>query len=326
MNYHDIDKAVNEMNQLGSKLVPFLFGFDFELKNAFLIKNPLTQKDILFRTPDAANYELPANPGNADLIIRISDFIGKDDYRKGFESVMRAIERGDVSLCNYTIRTPVQINASFQELFMRTDSLFGLCYYNDFVSFSPERFVRISDGIISSNPMKGTIDAGLPDAENILLRDFKEDREHNATVDLIKSDLKKVASGVKLKRFKYIDHIKTNSGQLLQMSSEVTGELSAGYLSHLGDIIFSMLPAGSVSGAPKQAALQLIKSVEKQKRGYYTGIFGYFDGKTLDSAVLIRFIEREGDKIFYRSGGGITINSFCEQEYREAVQKIYIPV
>ncbi len=94
MNYHDIHKAVNEMNQLGSELVPFLFGFDFELKNAFLIKNPLTQKDILFRTPDAANYELPACPGNTDLIIEISDFIGKDDYCKSFESVMRAIERG----------------------------------------------------------------------------------------------------------------------------------------------------------------------------------------------------------------------------------------
>ena len=65
---------------------------------------------------------------------------------------------------------------------------------------------------------------------------------------------------------------------------------------------------------------------EQENRGYYTGVFGYFDGKTLDSGVMIRFIERNGEKYFYRSGGGITTQSLLESEYQEAIDKVYVPV
>jgi para-aminobenzoate synthetase component 1 len=66
--------------------------------------------------------------------------------------------------------------------------------------------------------------------------------------------------------------------------------------------------------------------VEGEKRGFYTGVFGYFDGQDLDSGVMIRFIERRGDKYFYRSGGGITTQSVVESEYQEAIDKVYVPV
>lgn len=327
MSRNQIYTTVNEMNRLGGSSIPFLFGFDFELENAFLIKNPFMQSEVLFRSPGYANYSgMYISSFTNEIKLEIGDLMSQADYCKAFETIRHAFERGDSYLCNYTLKTLIRINVSLKELFLRTNSLFGLCYHDDFISFSPERFVKISNGLIYSNPMKGTIDASLPDAENILLQDYKEDCEHNTIVDLIQNDLSKLASNLRLKHFKYIDRLQTSGGELLQMSSEIVGELPDNYLSHLGDIIFSLLPAGSVSGAPKHSSVELIKSVEQQKRGYYTGIFGYFDGKSLDSAVLIRFIEREGEQLFYRSGGGITINSLCEQEYQEMMQKIYIPL
>jgi len=86
------------------------------------------------------------------------------------------------------------------------------------------------------------------------------------------------------------------------------------------------LPAGSVSGAPKPKTLEIIKAVEEEGRGYYTGVFGYFNGNDLDSGVMIRFIENREGKYFYRSGGGITTQSDVEAEYQETIDKVYVPV
>ena len=87
-----------------------------------------------------------------------------------------------------------------------------------------------------------------------------------------------------------------------------------------------MLPAGSVSGAPKTATIHLIhKAEQEQKRGFYTGVFGYYDGERLDSGVLIRYIEKVQGKFYFRSGGGITVNSNCLSEYNETIEKIYLP-
>ena len=86
-----------------------------------------------------------------------------------------------------------------------------------------------------------------------------------------------------------------------------------------------MLPAGSISGAPKPKTLEIIRSVEADFRGYYTGVYGYFDGQNLDSAVAIRFLEKQENKFFYRSGGGVTSQSNCSEEYQELLDKIYVP-
>ncbi len=86
-----------------------------------------------------------------------------------------------------------------------------------------------------------------------------------------------------------------------------------------------MLPAGSVCGAPKTSTVKIIKQAEVIPRGYYTGIFGYFDGHSLDSAVMIRFIEERNGRKYFRSGGGITVLSEPQAEYNEVMEKIYLP-
>ena len=87
-----------------------------------------------------------------------------------------------------------------------------------------------------------------------------------------------------------------------------------------------MLPAGSIAGAPKEKSVTVIDEAETYERGFYTGIAGVFDGKTVDSFVLIRFIERIGDRYFYKSGAGITAQSKPLNEYNEIIEKIYIPI
>ena len=174
--------------------------------------------------------------------------------------------------------------------------------------------------------MKGTIDAGLPQAKERLLTSKKELAEHFTIVDLIRNDLSMVAKNVKVDRFQYIDHIKTNRKELFQMSSEISGDLPSNYKENLGNIIFKMLPAGSITGAPKQKTLEIINEAELYDRGYYTGIFGIFDGSSLDSGVMIRYIEKTEDGFMYKSGGGITSQSILDEEYQELIDKIYIPL
>ena len=174
--------------------------------------------------------------------------------------------------------------------------------------------------------MKGTIDASLPSAYNQLMNDPKETAEHATIVDLIRNDLSMVAEQVSVTRYRYADILQTNSGSILQTSSEICGILPDDYRTRLGDIIFKLLPAGSITGAPKLKTMDIIAHAENYKRGFYTGISGYFDGNNLDSAVMIRFIEQQGDKLYFKSGGGITCRSNPESEYNEMKQKIYVPI
>jgi para-aminobenzoate synthetase component 1 len=182
------------------------------------------------------------------------------------------------------------------------------------------------DGKIYTFPMKGTIDAATPNAIEAILTNPKELAEHVTIVDLMRNDLSRVAEHVSVTRFRYIDELKTSHKNLLQVSSEIVGQLSGDYLSRVGTILANLLPAGSVTGAPKEKTIQIIQEAEGEKRGYYAGVFGYFDGTVLESAVMIRFIERDGDRLFYRSGGGITTQSSAINEYQEAIDKIYVPI
>ena len=220
----------------------------------------------------------------------------------------------------------IETNYNLKEIFHQSKAKYKLWFKDQFVVFSPEIFVRTNGQKISSFPMKGTIDANLPDAKNIILTSKKEVAEHYTIVDLIRNDLSMVAKNVRVARFQYIDHIKTHNRELLQMSSEITGELPENYHEHLGDIIYSLLPAGSISGAPKKKTLEVINEAEQYERGYFTGIFGIFDGKNLDSGVMIRYIEKTNEGLIYKSGGGITSQSDCNEEYQELINKIYVPI
>ncbi len=248
-----------------------------------------------------------------------------ETYEKRFRCAMDALRAGETSLLNLTIKTPIVTSLSLRDIFERSKAKYRLYLPEKFVCFSPERFVKTRDGKIFSHPMKGTIDADLPNAAERLLNDPKEAVEHEAITKLTRDDLGRVATGVKVNRYRYIDRLKTSNGTILQTSSEVEGTLPADYLQNLGTLFFKLLPAGSIAGTPREATLRVLRACEQQPRGFYSGVVGYFDGENLDSGVLIRFIEKENGKMYFRSGGGITIDSQCESEYHEAIQKVYLP-
>ncbi|MCC8146754.1 MAG: aminodeoxychorismate synthase component I [Bacteroidales bacterium] len=313
----------NKINELSSQEIPFLFAVDFELSEGIIIEYPLRQQEILFRTPLASNHCKKPESKNKNSFVSYPEPFSS--YKKKFQTVMDALKRGDSFLTNLTIKTPVETSFSLKEIFESSTAPYCLYVPHGFVCFSPERFVRISKGMISTNPMKGTINAEIPDAKNIILSNEKETAEHNTIVDLLRNDLGMIAKDIHIKRFRYIDKITTGQRDILQVSSEITGTLEKDYSSHLGDLLFRILPAGSVSGAPKKSTLQIIQEAEGEPRGYYTGIFGYSDGKELDSAVMIRFIEEKDGSKYFRSGGGITVSSEAHYEYKEAIEKIYLP-
>src|SRR5690606_39010865 len=126
---------------------------------------------------------------------------------------------------------------------------------------------QIKDGSILSFPMRGTINAEISDAEHIILRGEKEIAERNTIVDLLRNDLSGIATDVCVEAFRYIERIKTHEGALLQVSSKIRGKLPADFYQHLGEILMSLLPAGSVSGAPKAKTMDIIRKAENYKRG-----------------------------------------------------------
>lgn len=238
------------------------------------------------------------------------------------------MHRGDSFLLNLTARTRIETDLDLEEIFLFSQAPYKVLIPGEFVCFSPETFVRMTQSRISAFPMKGTIPADSPDSSRILLEDYKESCEHATVVDLLRNDLSRVARKVRIDRYRYLEKIPARSGkEIWQSSSQISGELPSGWRSCLGDILFRMLPAGSVTGAPKPSTLRLIDISEPDPRGWYTGICGYFDGENLDSAVMIRCLQKdpEDGNLYFHSGGGITIHSDPVREYAELVTKVYVP-
>lgn len=318
--------ALKRMNELGAIQKPFLFIIDFEMLHPIVKKLPLSEENILFEINGFTNSSQPTEKDISKEIIFSKLPVSFPVYEKAFHKVMKNIRQGNSYLVNLTQPSQVDINLSAREIFNCCNAKYKLCFNDKFVVFSPETFVIIRDNKIFSYPMKGTIDADIDCAADIILNDEKEKAEHMTIVDLIRNDMSLFAKNVRVKRLRYLDYVATNQKNLLQVSSEITGDLPADYATQIGNIIFSMLPAGSVSGAPKKKTIDIIKSAEGYLRGYYTGVFGYFDGKHLDSGVMIRFMEKDGKNWIYKSGGGITALSNAESEYQELINKIYVPV
>ena len=312
------------MNKYGAEKEPFMFIIDFDMKNPEIHKLNSVPPGIKFVTP------LLSNVHQEQIYTKPVSFkkhpVSFSTYLRSFENVMNNIRLGNSYLLNLTFPTAIETDLTLEEIFFLSVAKYKLLYHNQFVVFSPEIFVRINDREIKSFPMKGTIDASVADAENVILNDEKEMAEHNTIVDLIRNDLSIFADEVRVNRFRYIEEIKTKETVLLQVSSEISGRLGKGYESHLGDIITGMLPAGSVTGAPKKETVRIIKENETFERGWYTGVFGVFDGKSLDSGVMIRFIENVSGRLTYKSGGGITYLSDPVKEYEELISKVYVPV
>ncbi len=312
-------QAIDEINRMGKEGIPFFFFTDFLGTKCWI--RPISEM----------NDELAFDFHSKESAIKKGSFIfeknplTQEAFKIPYHYVIDQINYGNSYLVNLTFKTPINTNLSLKEIYALSDAKYKLRYRDEFVVFSPETFVKIKDGFIYSYPMKGTIDADLPNARAMLLSDPKEIAEHVTIVDLIRNDLSQIADKVEVTEFRFVSHLKTTHKNLLQVSSEIRGRLDADYQSKLGELIFKLLPAGSISGAPKRQTIEIIENAETEKRGFYTGICGHFDGKHLDSGVMIRFIEKDGKQLYYRSGGGITSFSDEAKEYQEIVDKIYLP-
>jgi para-aminobenzoate synthetase component 1 len=202
---------------------------------------------------------------------------------------------------------------------------YKLRYKDQFVCFSPEKFVQIRENVIRTFPMKGTIDASVENAREKILADEKEMAEHVMIVDLLRNDLSMVATNVRVEKFRYFTEITAGEKKLLQVSSQISGRLKEHWQEELGDILQALLPAGSISGTPKKSTLRIIEDVEGYERGFFSGVFGLFDGENFDSGVMIRFVQKSANGLVYKSGGGITLQSNVRSEYQELQDKIYLP-
>ena len=321
-----MQEAVERMNRFGSEKRPFLAIIDYEMLRPRVIDlDSLHRLDIEVAINGVSYsprrvYEMPAG-------IELTTYpISYERYLAGFTSVHRHFVAGNTYLANLTYPTRIETNLSLSQLYGLSDARYKLRYEKEFTCYSPESFITIENDIIASFPMKGTIDADLPEARETILADDKETAEHVTIVDLIRNDIGMIATRVEVPRFRYIECIETPFKRLLQVSSEIRGRLDSEWRSRVGSILARLLPAGSICGAPKPKTVAVIREAELGPRGYYTGVFGVFDGNRFDSGVMIRFVERTPDGVFYyRSGGGLTVYADPHSEYQEMIDKIYVP-
>ena len=311
-----------KMDEFGANRTPFFFIIDFEIEKPLIYPLEELPCEIQY------TFNGPLN-NRADLgkaLILDKKPVDRDTFVRSFESCLAEINYGNSFLLNLTFPSEIEMNFSLEEIYAAASAKYMVFKEDDFVSFSPETFVTIKDNAIYSYPMKGTIDASVPDAKAKILANKKEEAEHYTIVDLIRNDLSSVSEKITVTKFRYVDEIRTHDKRLLQVSSEIKGDLSDDWHAHIGTMFNRLLPAGSISGAPKKKTIEIIQENELDKRGYYTGIAGRYDGQGLESCVLIRFIEQKDDQFYFRSGGGITYKSKAIEEYEELIQKIYVPV
>lgn len=313
------------MDDLSLKKVPFFFMVDFLLEKVEVFQeNEIEEESLLIDFQNFKNMKT-TEAENAEIELKILSE-SAEIYRKGFDFVQDNLRQGNSYLTNYTMKSEIAINLTLKEIFYHSKAKYKVWYNDEFVFFSPETFVEIIDGQIYTHPMKGTIEASIENAVEILKNDVKEKAEHFTVVDLLRNDLSMVADEVQVDEFQRIDFIKTQQKDLYAMSSKISGKLKPEFQNKIGTVMKTLLPAGSILGAPKPKTLEIIGEAENYDRGFYTGVCGWFDGENLDSCVMIRFIEKENGKLFFKSGGGITHLSKFADEYQEMKNKIYVPI
>jgi anthranilate synthase component 1 len=188
---------------------------------------------------------------------------------------------------------------------------------------SPETLVKLEDGILHTFPLAGTRPRGRTEEEDLrlekeLLSDPKELAEHNMLVDLGRNDIGKISrfGTVEVEKF----HVVERYSHVMHIGSTVRGEIRDD--KDAIDAIASILPAGTLSGAPKIRAAQLINDLEDNKRGIYGGGIGYIDfSGNMDICIAIRIAYKKNNRVFVRSGAGIVADSVPEKEYEESLNK-----
>lgn len=316
-----LDQAAEGMDQWGLEGRPFVFICDYKGEKVWWG----TEEDA-----KKLGISLEFNSENSSTFLDKIQFekfpLSYKDYLAKFYQVQAGLKRGDSFLVNLTCPTPIQTNLGLEDIYRYAKAKYKLLIQDQIVVFSPEPFIHIENNKIQAFPMKGTLAVSEKNQPDDLRIDTKEQAEHATIVDLIRNDISRVAYPIQVEKYQYIEQVKTHSQDLWQMSSLISGEIMPIFKNKFGSILKAMLPAGSITGAPKHATMDIIEKAEGYDRGFYTGIMGKFDGTTLDSGVLIRFIEQINQKLVFKSGGGITVFSDPEKEYLELIQKVYLAI
>ena len=262
---------------------------------------------------------LQFNSGTTDAQFRKQVEQAKDHIRKGdvFQLVLSqrlsASYKGDAFTLYRTLRKQ---NPSPYQFFIEFDGY-------AIVGASPESLLTIRDSHMVTNPIAGTRKRGQTAAEDARLAeelagDEKEQAEHKMLVDLSRNDVGRVAQigSVEVPKYMVIEKYQ----HVMHLVSEVTGELDQKM--HPLDALVSCLPAGTVSGAPKVRAMQLIQEFEEERRGVYGGAIGYFGfNGNLDVALAIRTFVVKDDMVHVQAGAGIVFDSDPQAEYEETLHK-----
>jgi len=254
----------------------------------------------------------------------------KEAYIKAVHKAKEYIAAGDIYQVNLSQRFSTEIDISHYGLYLklREASPAPFSAYLDFgraavLSSSPERFLKIDGNYIETRPIKGTRPRGkAPDKDKELRKELvmsdKDRAEHIMIVDLERNDLGRVCKygSVKVKEDMTIESF----AQVHHMVSTVAGELKDDI--RPVDVIKATFPGGSITGAPKVRAMEIVEELEPTKRGIYTGSIGYigFDGR-MDMNIAIRTMVAKDGKVYFSVGGGIVADSEPEAEYQETLDK-----
>ncbi|NLV17685.1 MAG: anthranilate synthase component I family protein [Syntrophomonadaceae bacterium] len=262
---------------------------------------------------------------------RFSALFPKVEFCRNVEILQHHIREGDIFQAVLSNRFTAPFTGSLLEtyrilrttnpspymVYMRIDDLEIACA-------SPETLVSLRDGKLSSFPLAGTRPRGENEAENArraeeLLKDEKELSEHDMLVDLARNDLGKISVFGSVKVDSY--HQVKPYSHVMHIASMVTGDMAEG--KDALDAVTAALPAGTLSGAPKKKACELVDGLEKTKRGPYGGAMGYMDFTgNADFCIGIRMAVRKGNKVFVQAGAGIVADSRPESEYKEMLYKV----
>lgn len=262
--------------------------------------------------------------------IEVQPNFAKDEYKQAVDRMIRYIIEGDIYIVNMTQQLTVKSDKVpldvFYDLRENNPSPFGGYFdYGDFqiVCASPERFLKMQKGHVNTRPIKGTRKRGETPEEDMLMRTELENSEKDKSellmiVDLERNDLNRVCNpgSVKVTELFTVEEYAT----VFHLVSDIEGDLEES--KNIMDLLEAAFPGGSITGAPKYRAMEIIDEMENNKRNLYTGSIGYLtlDGDC-DFNIVIRTALHKDGKYYLGVGGGITAESDLEFEYEETLQK-----
>lgn len=272
----------------------------------------------------------PAKEKKARLTSDFRPLFNKEQYCEMVERAKRYIYEGDIFQVVLSNRLDADFEGSLLDAYrvLRTTNPSPYMFFfssddMEIAGASPETLVKLENGILHTFPLAGTRPRGKTDAEDKalekeLLADEKELSEHNMLVDLGRNDIGKISKfgTVEVEKYMSIERY----SHVMHIGSTVRGEISESKSAL--DAVDAVLPAGTLSGAPKIRACEIINELENNKRGVYGGAIGYIDFRgNLDTCIAIRLAFKKNGRIFVRSGAGIVADSVPENEYNECINK-----